>query len=81
MVVVYLQRDINQAIERYIHLRENVGMSREDARIGAIMETRQAVEMKMALVEDGILQADEQVALIHAGKRVTDKLNPKQVNQ
>ena len=77
MIVIYLEKDIQRAIERYIHLRETVGLSRDDAKQGAILETEQAVQTKQALAEDGILPTDEQTRLIDASKKVTDKLPTK----
>lgn len=80
-IVIYLQRDVVRAVERYIHLRETVGLSRDEAMQGAIMETRQAVEGVTALAEDGIIIEDEQVMLNLASKRIANRLNGKSVSQ
>ncbi len=76
MIVIYVQKDLENLLERYILLREQQGLSREQAKRGALIETEDFVKTRVALAEDGILPTDEQVGIIQGGKKVTDKLNP-----
>lgn len=74
MINVFTMKDLERAIANYINLREVVGLSRDTAKQGAIQEILEAVKLKQALTEDGILKPDEQTQALIASKRQTDKL-------
>lgn len=78
MIFIYLEKDLERAIERYIHHREIVGHSRDDAKEIALADTREALKGKKALAESNLVPDDEQTRLIDASKKVTDKL-PKRI--
>lgn len=74
MINVFTRKDLERAIENYINFREIVGLSRDTSKQGAIKEIIDAIELRTALTEDGILRPDEQTSALIASKRQTDKL-------
>lgn len=80
MIVIYLEKDIIQAIERYIHQREIVGLSRDDAKQMALNDTDEAVRGRQSLADAGIIPDDDQARLVRAAQKVTDKLPARMVD-
>lgn len=76
MIVIYVQKDIERAIERYIHQREIVGLSRDDAKQMALSDTDEAARGRQSLADAGLIPDDELSHLSRAAKKVTDKLDP-----
>lgn len=74
MIYIYLEKDLERLLERYIHQREIVGLSREEARRVAWADVKESVSSKKALAEARVIPTDEQTRLIEATQKVTDKL-------
>lgn len=76
MIVIYIQKDIERAIERFIHQREIVGLSRDDAKQMALNDVEEMARGRQSLADESIIPDDDQTRLNRAARKVTDKLPP-----
>lgn len=74
MIFIYTEKDMKDAIERYIHQRETVGLSRDDAKQMAIADTNEVVRGRQSLADAKLIPDDEVTQLNRAAQKVTDKL-------